>query len=222
MRVIKMVLVALSLIVGLLSFSQKNEARFIEKQVFVTLTEERVNGQCFAHRTDVLNGTLKEIWAIDGKMVNQDEFMNAILEAEKEERRVEREQKDRAQRELLQAHILLQRSCYEKLISVFINDIVSLYHKVADGRLRPFWALKKNSFENVQQLELLMNEQLPTAQTLLKKNETSLEVLQNYVHQFELAHQKLTVMYHDTLFNAQKNADDPRLLKELLAMTTEL
>ncbi len=222
MRVIKMVLVALSLIVGLLSFSQKNEARFIEKQVFVTLTEERVNGQCFAHRTDVLNGTLKEIWAIDGKMVNQDEYMSAILEAEKEERRVEREQKDRAQRELLQAQILLQRSCYEKLISVFINDIVSLYHKVADGRLRPFWVIKKNSFETVQEVEQLITQQVPMAQSIIKNPASSLEVLQQYAQNFEQALQQLNLLYHDTLLNAQKNADDPRLLKELLAMTTEL
>jgi hypothetical protein len=205
-----------------LTVSQESYARFIEKQLLVTLTDERVNGHCFTHRTDALNGTVKEMWAIDGKMVNHDEYTSAILDAEREERRVEREKKDQAQKDQLQAQIGVQRACYEKLITLYINDIMRSYHKLADGRLRLFWIFEKSTFSGAQEVEQLVNEHIPTVQALLKNKETPLEVLQKYAHDFENAVDKLTAMYHSTILHAQKNADDPRLLKELLAMTTEL
>lgn len=210
------------LMVVLVNSTQESCAGIVEKQLFVTLTDERVNGHCFTQRTDALNGTIKQIWAIDGKMVNHDEYTSAILDAEREERRVERQKKEQAEHERMQAQILMQRACYEKLITLLVNDIMKLYYKLADGRLRSFWIFEKSGFHGVQEIEQLVNEQIPTAQTVLKNKETPLDVLQKYAHDFEDAFEKLTALYHSTIRNAQKNADDPRLLKELLAMITEL
>lgn len=217
-----MIILLFFFIAGVFTVTQKSYARFIEKQLLVTLTDERVNGHCFTHRIDALNGALKEMWAIDGKMASHDEYTAAILDAEREELRIEREKKDQALRESIQAQISVQRACYEKLITLYINDIMRSYHKLADGRLRPFWVFEKSAFNGAQEVEQLVNEQIPTAQTVLKNKETPLDVLQKYAHDFEGAVDKLTAMYHSTVLNAQKNADDPRLLKELLALTTEL
>src|SRR5581483_9954495 len=110
-----------SMILSVISCFSMVQARSLEKTLSVYVIEEKVNGIIFTHRSDLLNGKLNEIWAINGQEVTGQHYQEAILNAEREERARIRSQEEEKRKQEQKFHIETQCAILKKLIMLLHN-----------------------------------------------------------------------------------------------------
>src|SRR5437016_13869178 len=74
-----------AIFLGLASWPLGVQTRSLKRTVMMHVVEEVVNGVLFTQRTDTLDGTCREVWAIDGKAVPEAEYLQAMVHAEVQE-----------------------------------------------------------------------------------------------------------------------------------------
>ena len=207
---------------GLLLFDGAISARVLQKSLNISVIEEVIDNKTFIHRVDILNGKRDERWAIDGQSVQEDEYDEAILEAEKAERRQERKACKKEQRDHDEFVIAFQRAGCAKIIELYLVRIKDELYRLADRRLKQFLHFEEDTISSEKEFDYIKNVLIIRAQELLDTiDEVELEELQGMMRRLEEYPKNLRALYYGTVKNAQAHSDDTKLLKDLLSIISE-
>jgi|GEM_PF-1866551 hypothetical protein len=194
-----------------------------DKEVLIRYTEEKLDGKLFVHRVDVVNGTRKERWAIDGDLVAAQDFEELLLDAEKAERRMERrrleELRGKEEMELAQQQEFGRTSrlaIERKRLNLILGQIETELAKIRDPKLAPYYIFSDTSFANAESFTQLCDELVPQARELCETENVVSEELSKFIVHFEQQPARLRTLFRATVNNAINKCDDTRLLKELL------
>lgn len=190
--------------------------KIIQSQVVAT-TKELVDGRQFVHTYQIIDGVKRQAWAIDGQSVDKAAYEDAILEAEKAERRLEREVAYVAQEEELLAEQRLQQGVMKKLLRLATANLKQQLARLEEYKLQPYIVFDEDSltqeqFESAQQV-------LARAQLLLQDSEPALSEMQATLDRLEWYGKRMKKLMRDSIEQAVAQCDDTALLKKLLEFT---
>lgn len=213
---------AISVFFGLFVVTASLNARLVQKTIKVSVIEEVINNKTFTHRVDIINGKRDERWALDGRVVDRQEFQEEFLDAQKEELRQEYLKQEETQKKHDEFTMQFQRDSFAKIIEISLSKINDELARVSDKRLEPFLAFEKNTIASAQELDTLQNSTLVRAHEVLKqKYDIPLDELRTMMTTLEPFADRIRDFYYATVKNAQDRSDDTKLLKDLLAMISE-
>lgn len=192
------------------------DARFIEKALSVTVIEESVNGIRFAHRSDIIDGKVQDIWAINGRSVSYDEYLDAIVNAEREERRAQRKIEDARRRQEADFKVLAQNNAIKKLIRIKISEIVHELTRVKEPLLQAFLKFDEATFATEDDLAYVSN--LIQEAQIKCQEEQPYSIFRDCLAGLEGLPEKVHKLYQDSVNYAIKTCDDTRYLKDLLSL----
>ncbi len=210
-KVIKLVCVSLLLI-------SICKSRFIEKSLSVTVLEESVNDMRFAHRTDIIDGKIQDIWAINGHAVPYDEYLDTILDAEREERRALRKLENEKRRQEAEFKISAQSNAIKKIIRIKINEIMHELAKVKEPLLAGYLKFDTSTFATQEDLDTVSEIVENAKKKCQEGQELSYSILNESLASLEGLPEKLHKLYQDSVNYAIKTCDDTRYLKDLLSL----
>lgn len=192
--------------------------RTIEKSLSVYIIEEKVNGIRFTHRSDLIDGNLKELWSIDGQSVTHELYIKNILEAEMEERRKSRFEQDKRRKQEQNFKIQAHYDILRKLIQSALVEIKKEFSKIKNPLLAPFLQFSNETIDSENSLYELENE-LQNAQNLCQNSDLAdIQQLKEVVANLEIYPTKLEKFYQCSVNYAIKTCDNTRALKELLEL----
>lgn len=193
------------------------------KEVLIRYTEERLNDALFVHRVDVVNGVRKERWAKDGVFVSEADWEEALLEAEKVERRTERRRAEslrvKEEMEIAQQQEFvgkLRAGIERKRLNLLLAQIDTELVRVKDTKIIPYHVFRDTTFATNKSFVQFCDELVPQARALCELDDASESDLSAMIAQLEPAPTQLRLFLRATIDNAINKCDDTRLLKELL------
>ena len=142
-----------SLIIAIIVlFSPGLLAQFITKNLSISVIERRVNGSLFTHRVDTIDGKRKDIWDINGQSVEKQEYKEEIAKAAQQEllKELEKEEQkiNKQQRFQLQSQIMIIKKLLQNIIQEIKNELV----KLNDTNLTSFFLFKDGTISSEEQL----------------------------------------------------------------------
>ena len=190
----------------------------VEKEVSVSLRQERINNRVFKHQKELSSGVLKELWIIDGVVVNASEYREAILDAERDEARIKREAQESLQRTHDAWFLKSQQDVYIKVLREAIKAVqYELDMVTKDVRLHSFYFFDKSNIGSSQELEIIKDAigeaYRYASQEDLTKN---FEDYRHIIKKLEGYPSRLRKFYHASVTNAIANSNDTKFLQELL------
>jgi hypothetical protein len=208
---------------GCLFFKWSLSARLLKKTLNISVIEEVISNKTFTHRVDILNGKCDERWAIDGHPIGEDEYDEAILQAEKEERRAERMAAKDEQRKHDEFVLATQRAGWAKLLDLYLLKIQQELNRLNDSRLEPFFFFEADTISSEKEFEYIKNVLVVRAKEMLDQvGEADLEEIRGMASQVQDYPKRIRALYYATVKNAQAHSDDTKLLKDLLSIVSDL
>jgi hypothetical protein len=195
-------------------------AKTIEKSLSVYVIEEQINGIRFAHRSDFIDGKASELWAIDGRQVPEHEYEEAILNAEREERKSVRRQEEQKRKQEQEFKVLAQNNLIKKLLNLKIADITKELSKIKEPLLAPFLKFSEHSMSSEMALYDLEQEIEDANKLSLRGELADTKQLYTVFEKLEQYPEKLMKLYQDSINYAIKTCDNTRALKELLILVS--
>lgn len=192
----------------------------IERSVSVSIVEEKINGERFTHRSDLIDGKAQDLWSINGQNVNYEEYQNAIADAQLAENRLMRhaqeEQRKREQRFKMQAHYDILKKIVQNLI-VEINKELT---KLKNILLIPFLQFSQDTIRSQDALYEL-EQKLTHADDIVQRFDSNdIQLLREISNDLELYPEKLVKLYQDSVNYAIKTCDNTKELKEFLTLVS--
>lgn len=190
------------------------------EELSVYYKKEILEGKTFVYREDLANGTKKQVWTIDGKPVEFEEYEEAILDAEKEIRRRERKERDERRRAMQDRRLLAVVVLHKKLLRLLIDDVQVALARFDDHRLAPFLVFDKNSAFSQKEFEAIESELLEYAKKVLYEEvqDGDKAALADAIQKLDGLPERLQELFQKTVDNAIKTCDDTKMLKELLGV----
>ena len=190
------------------------------EELSVYYKKEILDGKTFAYREDLANGVKKQVWSIDGKPVEFEEYEEVILDAEKEIRRRERRARDERRRAAQDSRLQAVVELHKKLLRLLVEDVEAALAKFDDHRLMPFLVFDKDSLLSHKEFETIEGELLQEAKKVLYEevqdgDKTSLAAT---IQKLDGLPERLQELFQKTVDNAIKRCDDTKMLKELLGV----
>lgn len=203
-------------IVLIVTFCPLFSKKIVQSQLVAT-SKELVDGRQFVHTYQIIDGVKRQAWAIDGQATDRVTYEEAILEAEKAERRLEREAAYAAQEEELGEKQKVQQGIMKKLLKLNREQCKQQLARLEECKLHPYMVFDEDSltqeqYEGVQQL-------LGQAQQLLQDAEPSFSELQATSEECEKFAKGMKKVVRDSMEQAIAQCDDTVMLKKLLALT---
>jgi hypothetical protein len=195
-------------------------ARKVEKSLSVYVIEETVNGDRFTHRSDFIDGKSHEIWAINNQQVPQEEYEEAILNAEREERRSARKAQEEKRKQEQEFKALAHYNLVKKCVKLQSADIAREVSKVREPLLASFLKFNESSISSEALLYELEQELIQVDKICHGSNFAEIKQLEGMLEKFEPYPEKLTKLYQDSINHAIKTCDNTRTLKELLTLVS--
>jgi len=199
------------------------DAKSIKKVVTISVIEEQINGDTFVHRVDVIDGKKREQWAIDGKSVDHDTYIEHIIEAEKEElkrERLKQEEEDAKQRDF---QIEMQHCLSKKMLSIVLKKIEKYLKKIDKYKLEQYIRYDSRSIPSEKEFDLVRHEYIPQVKNILNQssNEVQLSQIKEMNELLNEYPERLHILFQDAIRNACDQSDDTKLLKELLELVSD-
>ena len=191
----------------------------IEKTIRVNLVEERHNGKLFVSRVDDINGEVKRSWAVDGASVSGDEYDQAILTAEMEDRRLQRKQEDER---LIREQGFARKATMKiakRLLEARIDAIGRELDKIDRCGLGQYCVFGSGGLASQDDLDMLRQNLLPRAKSMvneLGEEEPTYDGILEMERALEPYEDKLQAFFRNSFNNAISTCNDTRRLKELL------
>lgn len=215
-------LIALSLL--LMGVSEAVQTRV----QYVRYVEEKVNNAIFAHRVDIIDGVAQDRWLVNGQKVGVDEYEEALLDAEKEERRTERRRVEDLKRREEEAEAQHQAFVHDarkdiarKRLELVVKNVESELFKLKEPKLEPYLAFDRHAVASPDQFNQLQIDIIPEAKRLIALgHDAQEEDLSMAADQLETFGPRLRDMFRLTVKQAINQCDDTRLLKELLEIVS--
>jgi hypothetical protein len=210
------------IVIGFISFLIYSvcNSRQIEKCLSVTVLEETVNGVRFAHRSDLVDGKVQEVWAINGRSVSYNDYLDAILDAEREERRKQRKLDDEKRRQEQEFKALAQINTLKKLIKIKINETMQELIKVNEPLLARYLTFDESTFASEEALKDIYYVIEEARRKCQESFEVSTSMLHDVLTSLERLPARLQKLYQDSVNYAIKTCDDTRYLKDLLSLVS--
>lgn len=189
------------------------------EELAVYYKKEVINGRVFVYREDVANGVKKEICTVDGAPVAFSEYEEAILEAEKEVRRHERQAELERRSALQKERLATSLQLHKKLLRLEIDRVEAALNRLDDHRIISFLVFDDATFSK-EDFEGLSDGLLKNAKGLLWRvdEEQDLASLNTMISSLDGLSDRLDELFQVTVNNAIKLCDDTRVLKELLSL----
>lgn len=206
------------LIYTMLFVSLSLGAREVIKDYALFCTQERVNGQIFSHRTEIVRGEKTESWKVNEQELSVDSYHEALVQAEAAERRIELKREAEAlgqrERDAQRARGAILKKLLARTVELCRKDLIIL----EQFHLEPFFTFSSNTLEKTD-YERIVTKLMPRAKEICGGDDETIP------EDLELVHKALTEYesrIHGFVFASIQSAitqcDDPKLLKELLAL----
>lgn len=204
-------IIILSLFINLFS-------REVQKDVVVRYRQEKVNGVIFLYRVDIIDGKSAETFMIDGKKTEEGDYFDSILEAEKIENRMERENERNKFLKNFEVKEKSQKKILKKLLNLNIEKLEVQIKKIQNSLLKNFFVFSNKSIASQEDFIKIESELLAKSKELSSKDIEHFEpdLAKNIIKQLEEYQDKLETLLQDSIKNAIDNSDDTQLLKSLL------
>lgn len=192
------------------------EAKVV-RTVAVSLVEEHVNGHLFVHRIDVVDGLKKEKWTLDNKAIEPEAYDQRILEAEMQERKIERQKEYEKRVRLAEFKQEARSQVTKQLLAHMIDQVEQGLSKFEKYELKPYLVYSPGTIANEVDFSDITTYQVSPARNLLvcdfeiEKAQETIEKLEPYVD-------KLAVLFEESVTNAINKCDEPKKLKQWLEM----
>ena len=167
------------------------------------------------HKLELINGKQQDNYLINNRAVDRETYQEAILDAEKEERRHERAREYHAKIQEQEFKQQAKIALLKKLLTQVHKTITEELTKLHAYHLEPYFAFDAQTIpnhENYQQLTQLLTQAQELPSTMAAQ-----ELEELYV-QLEPYQEKIKKFSINTIQNAIKQCDDTKLLKELLVL----
>lgn len=187
----------------------------VVKQEVIASTKEIIHGKQFVATSQMIDGVKHAWWSIDGQSVDKDAYKEAILDAEKEERRQERERQYLEQEDELAFQQRMRQTVLKKLLGTFIVRLEGLLAKIRAYNLQSFIGFGQHTFTQ-EQYDDFMGQVLPHMCNLIKQEEPALTALQQMVDQAEEYEKRMKRLVQEAIETAIHRCDDTVMLKRLL------
>ncbi|KKP35397.1 MAG: hypothetical protein UR26_C0005G0011 [candidate division TM6 bacterium GW2011_GWF2_32_72] len=194
--------------------------RMVEKAITIDIVEEWVNKIQYIHRIDMIDGSKKETWSINGKTVSAQEYEDSILQAEMEENRKKRKKEHEEQEKELALKWDLKTMGGKKLLELSLKDVEVELKKIDDNKLNNFLVFGANSLASYEELMDLKNKIIPDTNNMLNlsSDKINLQDLNKQIALLEPYKDLLKNTFAATVKNAIGRCDDTKMLKELLEL----
>lgn len=203
-------------------FSSIILAKIVEKNSIIFFKEENINGINFKHKFEIDNGIKKESFSINNLVVDQLEYEEAILEAEKEERRVERQKDDQIRQNFANIYYKTEIKLLQNELNFKLKELQNAFEKLNDKKLEPYLIFSKDGIENKEEFkDISSNFILKVKDFVIKQDKNKdLKKIQEYNNKVIEYTQKINNTFLSTINNAIDRSDDTQLLKELLSLVS--
>lgn len=203
--------------VTLFSFSPL-VAREVVKDYALFCTQERVNGQLFAHRTEIVRGEKTESWQVNEQEVAVETYQEALIQAEAAERRVELKREAEAlgqrERDAQRARGAILKKLLAQTVDLCRKDLVLL----EQFRLEPYFDFSSSTLEKAD-YEKIVTKVMPRAKEICGSDDDIIPEDLEQVHKTLADYEsRIHAFVFGTIQNAIGQCNDPKLLKELLAL----
>jgi len=205
------------------SFPTQNTTSKKIELVSIYCKKEIIDEKTFIHREDIVNNEKKELWSIDGNNVEFAEYEQAILEAEKNIRKKERQAEETRRKEAQEFKNEAIFALNKKILRLKIETAENILKKFNNHNLSNFLNLDKNKIFSKKEFERLQNTFLPECKKFVytaDKNTDLLE-LSDMIAKIDTIPDKLNSLFYDTVRNAIGQCDDTKVLKELLEVVSQ-
>jgi hypothetical protein len=189
----------------------------VVRAVTVELVEEKINGQTFMYRLDVVDGRKKEQWSIDNRPIVQSDYDRIILEAELEERRLEREQTYQKRVRLAEFKNNASCSVVKKLLASTLQEIEQGLNQFNQYELNSYIAYGADSFTDEVDFTTLKEHTIPGVRLVLE-TDFDPEQAKEKLALIEAYPKKIASLFEGTVQNAINKCDEPKKLKQWLQM----
>lgn len=191
----------------------------IKKQVSIYYKEEMVHGKLFTYRLDIVNGTVKENWVVDEKSVGHDQYEQEILEAEKEERRIERENERGHHLKIENLKHEARMAGQKKLLQEVILELERIVNTVKEHNLELYLQFKPETIGSKEQYDSIVNTLLPEAHDVLDNSDY--KALQESWDELQEYPARMRLLLYETINHVIRTVDDTQFLKKLLELLDE-
>lgn len=185
-------------------------------------SEEKVNGQIFSHRIEILEGLQKDIYKINSELVEDRQvYEDAYLEAEKEERRRERQKEYEARL----AHELFkhkaQIALMKKILALESDFLRKEVRQLEKHSMEGYFLFSPETIRNHDEYDMICNDLLPHIDSLVYSGQdVPYQSFVDTLDQVERYKDRMKSFVRDTINNAIDQCDDTRALKELLLLVS--
>lgn len=212
---------------GLLLACPVAYARVVVKEQELFYKEEQVDGKIFAHRSEVhldthrdaAGATRKEVWKIDGKEVSAQVYTEDILEAEKNERRVQRAQEEQACDATFAFKEKAQRTLVKKLLGKATQNLMRDIQTLERYNVGAY-AVFSDATISAQGYQELVTVLVPRAQALVVEECPDFTQLQELYRRLEPLQDRMKIFMRATIDRAIEKCDDTKILKDLLSFVS--
>ncbi len=214
--------IVLGLVFLVIFFATPVAARETIKDYALFCTQERVNGQLFSRRVEVVRGVKAASYQVDEQEVQLDVFEDQLIRAEGQERRVElrgeAEKIGARERESQQTRALIIKKLLTQLVGRCKKDLFLL----EKFNLERYLAFAPETLTR-EDYERVVTQLIPAAEAALAATDmaTDLAVLERLYRDLEPHERRVNAFVFATIRQATERCDDPRVLKELLAVVSQ-
>ncbi|MFT6765713.1 MAG: ribosomal protein L22 [Alteromonas naphthalenivorans] len=187
------------------------------RTVVVELVEEKINGQTFVYRLDVVDGRKKEQWSIDSRPIEHADYDRKILEAELKERSLEREQAYQKRVRLAEFKSNAASLVTKKLLVTTLQEIEQGISQFARHELTSYIAYSPHTFADEVDFATLRDHTLGEVRQVLE-SDFDPEQAKEKLYQIQAYPKKIASLFEGTVQNAINNCDEPKKLKQWLQM----
>lgn len=187
----------------------------VVKQEVIASTKEVIHGKQFVATSQMIDGVKHAWWSIDGQSVDKGSYEEAILDAEKEERRQERERQYLEREDELAFQQRMRQTVLKKLLGTFVVRLEGLLAKIREYHLQSFIGFGQHTFTQ-EQYDDFMGQALPHMYNLMKQGEPALTALQQMVDRAEEYEKRMKRLVQEAIETAIHRCDDTVMLKQLL------
>lgn len=192
----------------------------VEKSFAIYAIEELVDGNRFVYRSDLVDGKLTELWAVNGQKVTTQEYEEAILKAEREEIKKAREREIQKRKAEQEFKVAAQYSLVKKILDALLNEIEKMVVRIKNPLLNPYIYYSEHTIGSPTDFIQLEQDVQKAKLLLLGQTVDQIASCQDAFNQLESYPEKLNNLYQDSVNYAIKTCDNTRTLKDLLAFVS--
>lgn len=218
------ILIAILLIGSPLFSSTSHNPHITVETISQFQKKEIIEGVTFIFAEKTINGVSQQSWSINGVAVDANTYQSAILEAEKELRRKQREQEEQRRLQEQESKHQAMSKVHKKMLASALDETEQWIHKLYAHNLMPFLVFDTTTIASKESFDQLTQLLIPSARALLAAPSgasTRHDIDHALTVHFADLPDRLSRFFHATVHQAIDTCNDTKTLKNLLELTTQ-